>query len=196
MSCGVPTSYITFSHDLSDTSFSSGRVGLTAERDAYRAIQAWFGKRLVIPIYRDVLRYASLAGQLTLPTPEVSRWVDCQLEPRGYTWVDPKVDIIVADLEVGGLFNSPQRICAALGRDFEEIVDEIAEAQEYCASKGVDWPMYGTPQGGAPATNDTPSNEPAPAKTPPKPGRPARAADSGHVLVSRIPDRDFEEMLR
>lgn len=162
---GIGTSYMTLSGDLSDTSFSSGRIGVQSERDAYATIQGWIGARLVLPVYRDVIRYASLSGMLVLPTPEVSRWLDCKLEPRGWGWIDPKTDAVTASMEVDGLFNSPQRICAERGLDYEEILDEIKEARTMCAERGIPWPDYGMAKGSPPA-GTAPGNQPPPTKPP------------------------------
>lgn len=181
---GCNTSYITISGDLSDTSYSSGRVGLIAERDAYKAIQSWFGTRIVVPVYRDVLRYGSLTGEIILPTPEASKWSDCQLEPRGWPWVDPKNDAETAEIELACFLNSPQRICASRGIDFEEILDELQEAQGLAKERGLEWPQFGAGRSPNAVTNPTPG---PPAKTPA--GKPAALSNgNGNGHHNRVAD--------
>lgn len=155
----VNGSYITLSGDLSDTSYSSGRQGLITERDTYKTMQQWLGEELITPVYRDVIRYGSLAGAIPLPTPEASKWSDMTLEPRGWPWVDPQNDAETAQLELRSLLNSPQRICAARGLDYEQLLDEIKEAQDMAAERGIDWPTFDA----KPAAAEPPAPQPTPA---------------------------------
>lgn len=153
VSCGVGTSAITASHDLSDTSYGSGRIGLQAERDAFKATQNWFGRRLVTPVYRDVLKYGSYAGLIRLPTPEPTRYQDCTLEPRGWPWIDPKNDSDSTNKRLAARITSPQRVCAAEGVDVEEVLDEWQEYQAMLDARGLAAPSFGE---GVPATPDDP----------------------------------------
>jgi lambda family phage portal protein len=160
VSCGVGVSAITASHDLSDTSYSSGRIGLQAERDAFKAVQNWFGRRLVTPVYRDVLRYGSYAGLIRLPTPEPTKWQDVTLEPRGWPWIDPKNDADTTNKRLAGLITSPQRVCAAEGVDVEDVLDDWEEFGKMLAARGLSAPNY---VGGSPPSHEA-SAEPAPGR--------------------------------
>ncbi|MGB0971556.1 MAG: phage portal protein, partial [Mycobacterium sp.] len=140
---GLGVSAITLSGNLSDTSYSSGRVGLQAERDRFKAVQGWFGDRIVLPVYRDVIRYGSMAGEIDLPTPEPSKWCACQLEPRGWPWIDPKSDAMATEMRLKNRLTSPQRVCAAEGTDFEEVLDEWQEAADMMAERDLDMPTFG-----------------------------------------------------
>lgn len=166
ISCGTGVSAITVSHDLSDTSYSSGRIGLQAERDAFKAVQNWFGRRLVTPVYRDVITMGSYAGLIPLPTPEPNRWQDAQLEPRGWPWIDPKNDATTTNLRLAGRITSPQRVCAAEGVDIEDVLDEWQEFEKMLTARKLSAPNY---SGGTQPAADAGADPVPPGK--PKGGR-------------------------
>lgn len=143
ISRAVGVSYITLSGDLSDTSYSSGRVGLDAERDHFRRIQKWLGTRLVIPVYRDVIRYGAIAGIVSLPRGTNVRWDACDLEPRGWRWIDPKSDANATDMRLKNKLTSPQRVCAAEGVDIEDVLDEWKEFTDMLEARGLEMPAFG-----------------------------------------------------
>jgi len=149
----VGASYIGFSGDLSSTSFSSGRTGLIAERRGLRALQRWFARRFHDVIYRDFLRFGNLAGAIPLPSPEPSKYCTCRWDLPGFDWIDPEKDLDAAIKSVALRINSPQRIAAEQGRDYEEIVEEIAEAMRINRENGVEWvdPAQKVLRGSSPA---------------------------------------------
>jgi capsid protein len=62
---------------------------------------------------------------------------------------------------------SPQRLCAEKGRDFYEIVDELADAKAYCAEQGVALESVPLQLVAAPSPeDDTPTDEGARARPP------------------------------
>ncbi len=151
---GVGVSYITLSGDLDKTSFSSGRIGLTAERDRFRAEQGWFAESFVLPVYRDVIRHSALAGLLTLPRGENIDYGAADAEPRGWDWIDPKSDAIATEMQLRGRLTSPQRVCAARGIDIEDVLDEWSEFTEMCAKRGLDVPTFGSTDATEPENED------------------------------------------
>ena len=58
-------------------------------------------------------------------------------QPDGTPWIDPLKEVKASIEEIAGGINSPQRICKRRGLDFKTVIDEIAEAGAYAASKGV-----------------------------------------------------------
>lgn len=140
---GVGVSYITLSGDLKATSYGSGRIGLTQERDRFRAEQGWFGRCLVLPVYRDVIRHAALAGLLTLPRGENIDYYAVQLEPRGWDWIDPRSDAIATEMQLRNKLISPQRVCAAKGIDIEDVLDEWQEFNEMIRGRSLEMPTFG-----------------------------------------------------
>ena len=77
-------------------------------------------------------------GQLNLPEGMTIRDLTFEWVPQGMPWWDPVKEIngSVAAIKAG--LDNPYRICKETGRgEFEENVDQIAKAQAYASSKGV-----------------------------------------------------------
>jgi lambda family phage portal protein len=98
------------------------------------------------PVVEDIITYAVASGRLNLPgfwqNPRV--YFKGTYTPPGMESIDPLretsawIDAIRAGLR------SPQEIAAARGRDYEEIINEIAEAKRLAEEKGLSWEaLYG-----------------------------------------------------
>lgn len=149
---GSGVSYATLTGDLSEANYSSDRAGRLAERDAWRASQRWFADRLLRPVYGDVVRFGLLAGAIALPLADVQRLGAHDFEYRGWPWVDPLKDINAAGQELALRLTSRQRVCAERGRDFETILEELAEEERLAGKYGVPLAPTEAPRGAAPAT--------------------------------------------
>ena len=132
-------SYASLTGDLSDVNFSSMRTDRVREMAQSRLHQQdLLVEQLCEPVFADWVRMASLVGALGVVPMDASRltayasWM-C----TGWAWIDPVKDATAAQMEMNMGVTSPQRICAEKGRDFYEIVDEIAEAKAYAAEKGL-----------------------------------------------------------
>ena len=79
---------------------------------------------------------AFLTGAVRLPFAKFSKFNAPHWQPRRWEWVDPAKDT-KAKKEDLGLTASYQQLCTERGRDFFEMVDEMAEAQAYAKEKGV-----------------------------------------------------------
>lgn len=77
-------------------------------------------------------------GSLQLP----SGWEYSDLRhehlPIGQPWWDPAKEITASLMEIAAGINSPQNVCHALGRDYEENIDDRAAAERYAARQGVE----------------------------------------------------------
>lgn len=138
ISAGLGVAYASLSQDLTAVNYSSIRAGLLAERDMWRGLQGWFAAHLLTPIYRDWLQYAYLAGQVPLPTADVTRWQAASFEGRGWGWVDPYNDVKAAELEIGLGLNTRTALARERGRgDFADLARQLAEEQEIAAEWGI-----------------------------------------------------------
>lgn len=180
MARGVGFSYMTAAGDLSETSYSSGRIGLLDERDNYRVYQGFLEDRLNRPVYEDFVRYASLTGAIKLPTEDVERYMEHTWEWRGYPWVDLKNEMDAVAMSIALRIQDRSSVCAENGRDFREVLDNLAREEELAAEKGISLPLVGvltprllTPEDasdtGPSSTGKSapPSSAPANPKTPP-----------------------------
>src|SRR5690606_23637460 len=94
MAAGVGTSYESLSRDYSQSNYSSSRLSLLEDRDAWRAIQQWLVRNFREPLHRVWLRQAALAQAVPgLTVMEYalspSKFAAAEFKPRGWSWVDP-----------------------------------------------------------------------------------------------------------
>jgi lambda family phage portal protein len=135
---GLGMAYTTLTGDLEAVNYSSIRAGLLSERDHFRSLQKWMAVHICRPIYRDWVQMALLSGALKLDSRISSNFYQVEWRGRGWKWVDPVNDLTAAALAIALGLDSRQHLAAEQGRDFEEIVDEIAAELEYADAVGVD----------------------------------------------------------
>ena len=138
-------SYASLTGDLSDVNFSSMRTDRVRETEQNKLHQAdILVAQFMRQLFIDWFTMADLKGVFgVLPMSprelvQAATWM-C----RGWPWIDPLKDLAATKLELELRLTSPQRVCAERGRDFFEIVDEIAEAQEYAKNKNVSMEAVG-----------------------------------------------------
>lgn len=154
VAAGLNLSYMSLTGDLSQTSFSSGRIGLLAERDGWKADQRFVIRQLVAPIYREWLKWALLGGALGLPYD--ARYFApgaVHFQPRGFEYVDPAKEIDTALREVDACLDNLQDIAARKGRNFAANVAKRAAEIAMAAAAGVPINLMAKPAAGAPATD-------------------------------------------
>lgn len=132
-------SYASLTGDLSEVNFSSMRTDRVREMAQSRMHQYdLLVEQFCAPVFADWLQMASVMGTLGVvpyDTPTMRAFTTWMC--TGWPWIDPVKDATAALMEIEMGTNSPQRICAEKGRDFYEILDEIADAKAYAESKGV-----------------------------------------------------------
>jgi len=134
---GLHVSYNVLGNDLQGVNYSSLRSALLTERDHWRKLQKWWGRRVLMPIYAEWLGFAQLTGKLYLDSRDWSAYMAVRFMPRGWSWVDPLKDI---NASVAGIENglaSRARVLADQGQDFEEIAEELKEEQELIKELGL-----------------------------------------------------------
>lgn len=93
------------------------------------------------PVIKDIIDYAVLAGKLNIPNfwPNKREYYKGTFTPPGMESIDPLREGKAWIEQIKAGLRSPQEIAAARGRDFEEIITEIAEAKKLVEEKGLDW---------------------------------------------------------
>lgn len=137
---GLHTAYASLTGDLSGANYSSMRVGLLSERDGYRRAQMVIAMRFYRPVFLEWLKYATLTRALDLPASQLARLSAHKWMPRGFPWIDPVKDMEAAILAVDHGFNTRSNICAGDGRDFEEVIAQLAQEQAIADEYGVELP--------------------------------------------------------
>jgi len=154
-------SYPSLGNDLSQVNFSSIRAGLLEEREEWVVIQNFLIASFLEPLFEEWLDMSLLSGAIRLPNGSVlpaakaekfrlHTWLG-----RRWEWVDPLKDIQASKEAIDAGLASPQQIAASLGRDVEEILDDIAAFRTMAAEKGV--VLGGASLGGAAGVQPAPA---------------------------------------
>lgn len=135
---GLDVAYASLSGDLSDVNFSSIRAGLIAERDVWRLLQQWMIQSTLDDIYRAWVPMARLSGHLDIRITTADYQNQIEWQPRGWTWVDPLKDVKAATEAINNGLDSRTRVVSErLGRDFEDVLDDLQREQEQLADRGL-----------------------------------------------------------
>lgn len=160
-SAGVDVDYASLSNDRASENYSSIRHGALEARDIWKSGQAWLHARLMLPIFRDWLNGGLLLGQITLlgpqgekplPPERFQKFSDAAtFQGRRWDWVDPKNDAEAARLLIEAGLASRTEICAGQGRDFDDVVQELAREKTILEEAGLPSTFGITSSGGEPA---------------------------------------------
>lgn len=140
VAAGVGQSYETVSRDYSNTSYSSARTSIMAERDNYRTIQDWLIEHFNQPVFESWLEMAWLAGEIQLPQyltqPEMyeksAKWT-----PRGWAWIDPLKEVQAFGSAVDRGFMTQTDVIAQQGGDIEETLDTRQREIKMAKDRGL-----------------------------------------------------------
>jgi capsid protein len=135
-------------------------VGLQDDRDTWRVIQAWLSEHLCRTIFQAWGKSAMMAGALPIRVADYERVKEPTWRGRGWAWVDPLKDSQASALDVGNAFTTRTEILAEQGRDFEEVIDQLAEENAYAEKKGVAFALSSN----RPVLNDVPEDATPPEK--------------------------------
>jgi lambda family phage portal protein len=135
---GLDVSYHGLANDLEGVNFSSIRAGLLEERDTWRLLQRWLIDSLCQPVYRGWLPNSILGGALALDAQNITQYSKSAVwHPRGWDWVDPLKDVQAATLSVQNGFSTYTAELAAMGQDFEELVEQKVYELETLKKAGI-----------------------------------------------------------
>lgn len=154
---GAGVTYMTLTGDLSNANYSSLRAGQGPERDEWRALQQWLIPRLHDRLYEAWLPYALLSGQVAVDSRLASNYQARSWKPRGWISVDPLKDVQSFERMVNLGVTSRTRFVGEMGDDFEEIIDELREEQDYADREGVSIDGIDTPVPPEPAADPLPA---------------------------------------
>jgi lambda family phage portal protein len=162
MASGLPgASYPELCNDYEAVNFSSIRAAIISTRDEWKKRHKWFAEAWLEPIFAEWLRLALAKGAITLangsplPVAKAAKFAAHAWQFRGWSWVDPLKDINAAKEALALRITSRSRIAGEMGRDLEEVFDELQQ-EEMLAAK------YGVKLEGEPEPAPPPAAPPAP----------------------------------
>ena len=115
---GVGVSYESLSKDYSKSNYSSSRLSILDDRQAFRVLQQWLIRNFLYPLFRQWFRQASLAGVLSVKDAAYAEddWLHaCRFRPPGWQWVDPTKEISAAIAAVQAGFTTVGDVIAQNG---------------------------------------------------------------------------------
>jgi lambda family phage portal protein len=128
---GLGVSYSSLSNDLSNTSYSSARVGLLDERDAFKTMQTFIIDHFCKPIYRRWLLQELTTGKINLPANKYDKFArPVEFNARGYHSVDPLKEAQANQL---GLANGLLTIQDCLNQNGKQLSQHFSELDSQAA---------------------------------------------------------------
>jgi lambda family phage portal protein len=128
--CGLGTSYMTLSNDLSQANFSSLRAGLNEERSQWASVQQFFIEEDCQPDYEEWLNYALGLQKVKLPATRFDKFNQPEFTGRRWPSVNPLQDAAANKINVDNLFESRSAIIRQGGRDPGEVFAEIGQDRD------------------------------------------------------------------
>jgi lambda family phage portal protein len=164
IAAGLDVDYATLANDLTSVNYSSIRAGTIETRETWIMLQEWLIDSFLLPLYRQWLASALPMGSITfdsgsrLPAERLEKFADAGLfVGRRWPWVDPLKDAQASKELISAGLSSRTEIAASQGRDFADIVDELAAEREMLEAAGL--PTGDAPTPAAPAEPPPPSED-------------------------------------
>ena len=140
---GSGLSYEAMSRDVSQTNYSSSRLAIIEDGETFsednESIEA-----ILDEIYETFIISCILSGLINVPE---GFWSDRNIKEEYFThkwikapkaWIDPAKEANANKIAVETGEKTFIDICSENGKDWQQTIDDIAEAQAYAKSKGVD----------------------------------------------------------
>lgn len=135
LATGVDVATHNLSGDMTGVNYSSARIAEMAEREVWTLLQQWLIDALLLPLFRDWLASALLRSEITfeatgkaLPAERLDKFADAaKFQGRRWAWVDPLNEAQAAQVRLENGLDSRTAIVAASGREFDDVIDELAQ---------------------------------------------------------------------
>jgi lambda family phage portal protein len=136
---GLSVGYTSLASDPGETTFSSMRGEVLAERDHWRNIQSWMATDFLTDIFGDWLFQSIQVGALPFARDNATfeRLNRPQWQPRGWAWVDPLRDVKAVQTAIDLNLKSRTRLLAEQGIDFSDEAKMIAIDNQIMADNGL-----------------------------------------------------------
>jgi len=128
------------SRNVERVNYSSARQNLLADELTYKQMRKELIEYFLRPLFKRFVNICYLAGLLdgTGFKPDDLQYYKAVWLAPSLGWIDPKKEAEANNINLGNGGLSFQQYCAMQGADWRERIDEMAEAQAYAESKGVE----------------------------------------------------------
>ena len=164
---GIGVSYEVLSRDYSNSNYSSSRLSILDDRQAFKVLQNWLIAKFLYPCFRRWFRAASLAGAFSVKAAasEEEEWLESvRFQAPGWSWIDPTKEIAAYVAAVQAGFTTVSDVIAQTGGDAEDTFKARRTELDYMAELGLEF--------------STSSGKSAPKPEPPNPVESGEPADS------------------
>lgn len=167
---GVGLSYLRYTGDYSQSSYTSARGAHLDDQAFFLVLQDWFGRSCVKKVRREHLRQAIAYNRIDSLSPKQfmrnpRRYLDLDLQPPGREQLDPEKETDAAIKRIDSGLSTHKRECGLRGdhwrRVFRQRAREIKFAATMAKAAGVPMDQFLNLRANPPAT-------PRPAETPPQ----------------------------
>jgi len=131
IAAGVGLTVEALTGDLTQTNYSSARVGLLEFRRRAEMLQRNLVEGMFLrPLWLRWIDLLSLSGDLTATGNDLSEFYGVRFVPPGWQWVDPKNEVEADARAIEAGLKSREEVVAGRGRDIDDLNEEIARDAE------------------------------------------------------------------
>lgn len=127
IAAGVGLTFEALTGDLTQTNYSSARVGLLEFRRRAEMLQRQLIEgRLLRPLWQRWIELRALAGEIEASGAALDDYRIVRFVPPGWQWVDPKNEVEADARAIEAGLKSREEVVAGRGRDIDDLNEEIA----------------------------------------------------------------------
>ena len=148
---GAP--YELISGDYQGLNFSTAQIVRNDFSQQLRPISARHVRQFGVSTIRTAIDMSVLTGKLTLPGywQNQRRYLESEWQPPGMEAINPLREAKSQVEAISFGLKSPQEVARERGRDLQDIYDEISEARELAAERGLEFKAAERPEKNNPA---------------------------------------------
>lgn len=134
---GLSVSYLTLTSDASGGNYAQMRSNSLQEKEKFKSLQDWVIKELMTVVYRKWLKHELTFGNTRIPLRAFNKFKSPRYMPKVLDYADPKTQMSMITEKLNLKLTSPQREAEQMGVDYEELLQENAEALRLQEQYGV-----------------------------------------------------------
>lgn len=127
IAAGVGLTFEALTGDLTQTNYSSARVGLLEFRRRAEMLQRHLIEgQFLRPLWKRWIEIRALAGEIDATGAALDDYLAVRFVPPGWQWVDPKNEVEADARAIEAGLKSREEVVAGRGRDIDDLNEEIA----------------------------------------------------------------------
>lgn len=135
---GAEVSYYSLSNDYESTSYSSGRLSYSDERERWKMDQQYLVEALLEPIFRDWLEMSLTTKAVNLPLAKFDKFNCPEFVGRTWDYVDPLKDVQADILAMNSNLMTKKQYFAERGKDIEDVFKQLKAEREMEKEYGIE----------------------------------------------------------